>query len=168
MPFNLRNASQTFINSIVQDLDFVFAYIDDLLIGSKSEEEHKQHLEILFHRLSDNCLSLNPSKCVFGASSLKFLSHTISEHGIAPSQKRVEAIINMPPPSSIRQIQQFVGMINYYNRFIPYLAELLSPIHTHLANLQKIKKKTRIIFTCLRSVKLPFQNPNKFYPKLRC
>lgn len=146
MPFGLRNAAQTFqrfINEVVKGLDFVFAYIDDILVASKTEEEHKNHLKLLFNRLSDFGVNIKASKCVFGSPALDFLSHKITPDGITPSQDRIEAINVFPPPTSIKKIQQFVGMVNYYHRFIPKLAELLSPIHAHLATLLKMPKTAK-------------------------
>ena len=83
----LRNAAQTFqrfIDEVLRGLDFVYAYIDDVLIASSSEVEHLAHLDILFHRLSEYGIVINPSNCIFGAASLEFLGHQISVHGISP------------------------------------------------------------------------------------
>ena len=127
MPFGLRNAAQTFhgfIDEVLRGLDFVYAYIDDLLIASSSEAEHLQHLEILFDRLSQYGVIINPSKCVFGAASLDFLGHRVSAAGIAPLQAKVQAIQDFPPPTSVRKLREFLGLINFYRRFIPQCAQL--------------------------------------------
>ena len=87
MPFGLRNAAQTFqcfIDEVLRGLEFVYVYIDDVLIASSSEAEHLAHLNILFNRLSEYGIVINPSKCIFGAASLEFLGHQISVHGISP------------------------------------------------------------------------------------
>lgn len=146
MPFGLRNAGQTFqrfMDEVFRGLDFVYVYIDDILIGSPDEKTHSSHLRQVFTRLRDYGLNIKLSKCIFGAQSLEFLSHTITSEGILPSQSRIEAISNLPSPSSIRKIQQFVGMINYYHRFLPGLAKALSPIHAHLAILLKLPKRQK-------------------------
>ena len=93
--FGLRNAAQTFqrfIDEVLSGLDFVYAYIDDLLIASSSEAEHLAHLDILFNRLSEYGIVINPSKCIFGAASLEFLGHQISAHGTSPLPQIVQAI----------------------------------------------------------------------------
>ena len=93
MPF--RNAAQTFqhfIDEVLPGLDFVYAYIDDVLIASSSEAEHLAHLDILFNCLSEYGININPSKCIFGAASLEFLGHQISAHGISPLPQKVQAI----------------------------------------------------------------------------
>lgn len=144
MPFGLRNAAQTFqrfMNEVVKDLKCVFVYIDDILVASADEIEHKLHLRELFKRLSEYGINIKTSKCVFGATEIDFLSHNISNKGITPSKSKIDAIVQSKPPSSVKQIQQFIGMVNYYHRFIPKLAGLLSIIYTHLTKLSKLKPK---------------------------
>lgn len=147
MPFGLRNAAQTFqrfMNEVTHGLNFVYVYIDDILVASKNETEHMDHLKILFNRLSDHGLNIKVSKCLFGVPTLDFLSHTISKDGINPSKSKVDAITSLPPPTSLKKIQQFVGMVNYYHRFIPHLAEMLIPIYSHMCKYQK--KNSKAIF----------------------
>lgn len=132
MPFGLRNAAQTFqrfINEVLGDLDFVFVYIDDILVGSKNEDEHLTHLEKVFTRLKDFGLNIKIEKCVFGVTELNFLGHNISEKGILPSTERIEIITNFPEPKNCKSLQRFIGMINFYHRFIPNLAKFLVPLH---------------------------------------
>lgn len=146
MSFGLRNAAQTFqrfMNQVIRGLDFVYCYIDDLLIASKDKAEHELHLRALFERLAEFDVKVNIPKCVLGVQQLDFLSHRITSKGIAPSPEKVSAIIEVPEPTSIKHIQQFVGMVNYYHRFIPRLAELLKPIHEHLAYLLKLPKTSK-------------------------
>lgn len=143
MSFGLRNASQTFqrfMDDIFSGLDFVYIYIDDLLVASPNKETHLIHLRRVFERLANHGLNIKTSKCTFGVKSLDFLSHEITEDGITPAASRVEAINNLSSPNSIRKIQQFIGMINYYHRFVPKLAEMLTPIHKHLSILLKQPK----------------------------
>lgn len=146
MPFGLRNAAQSFqrfMNQILYNLDFIFVYIDDILIASKTEDEHQNHLKILFERLVQYGINIKPSKCVFGVPSLDFLAHKISKNGIIPSENKIKAIVEFPAPTSIRQTQRFIGMVNYYHRFLPNLAENLAPIYDYLTNLDKTPKSSR-------------------------
>ena len=136
MPFGLRNAAQTFqrfIDDVCRGLDFVFVYLDDILVASQSFEEHLQHLRTLFQRLSDRGLVINPAKCSFGKAEMNFLSHTISAEGIRPHLARVDAIRTFPVPQDKESLHQFVGLINYYHRFVPRCAEILQPLHQALA-----------------------------------
>lgn len=130
---------QRFMHQGTKGLDFVFVYIDDVLIFSHSLNEHLNHLSMLFERLREYGLRIKPSKCVFGVEKLDFLSYEISKNGITPSEKRVLAIKDFLKPKSIKQLQRFIGMVNYYHRFIPNLARKLSPLYDYLTHLQKIK-----------------------------
>lgn len=149
MPFGLRNAAQTFqrfMNQVLRGLDFVFGYLDDTLVASKDEDEHREHLRILFERLEEYGVTIHPAKCVFGVDSLDFLGHHISADGIRPTEEKVQTIQNFPTPNSVKQLQRFVGMVNYYNRFIPNLAQIFAPFHDHLALIQKLPKSKNKFF----------------------
>ena len=131
MPFGLRNAastSQCFMDEVVHDLDFVYSYLDDILIASASSEEHVTHLRLLLERFQKYQVRINPGKCVFGASSLTFLGHIISPEGISPLPEKVKALQDLQPPTSLRQLRHFLSLLNYYRRFIPHCADLLSPL----------------------------------------
>ena len=131
MPFGLRNAAQTFqrfMDEVLRGFDFVYAYIDDLLIASSSESEHLHHLELVFTRLSEYGIVINPAKCVFGALSIDFLGHKISAGGIYPLPDKIKAIKDFPPPTSLRKLREFLGFINFYRRFIPQCATILQPL----------------------------------------
>lgn len=147
MQFGLCNASSTFqrfIDEVTRGLPFVYAFIDDILVASKSPEEHLQHLKILFERLHDYGLSLKPSKCVFGVASIDFLGFTVSENGIAPLQERVHAIKNFPLPTTISQLRRFLGMYNFYRRFLPKAAQTLAPLNQFLEGKRNNKKSNRV------------------------
>ena len=143
MPFGLRNSSQTFqrfMNEVCRGLNFVFVYIDDILIASRNPEDHKLHLELLFDRLTEYGVNVKPSKCLFGVQNLEFLGHQITPSGILPSHERVSVIREFPTPNSVKSAQRFLGMVNYYHRFIPNLAEIVAPIYEHLTIFQKTHK----------------------------
>lgn len=111
MTFGLRNAGQTFqrfIDEVTKGLDFVFAYVDDILVASRSTEEHHAHLHELFKRLSEYGINIKSSKCELGVKQLNFLSHEITEKGIRPSNYRIKAINEFPIPTSIKHIQRFI------------------------------------------------------------
>ena len=131
-PFGLKNAAQAFqrlMDMVCQDLDFVFVYLDDVLVASKTTEEHRVHLAKLFTRFRDFGLVLNPAKCVFAQPQLKFPGHKVSAHGIEPVADRVKAIRAFPQPTTVRKLMEFLGMLNFYKRFIPWAATLLSPLY---------------------------------------
>ena len=137
VPFSLRNAAQTFqrfMDDICRDSRFVFVYLDDILVASRSLDEHLQHLRALFQRLGDQGLVINPSKCEFGKGEVTFLSHTISAAGIRPQTTRDDAVRTFPVPQDKSSLHPFVGLVNYYHRFVPHCAEILQPLHQTLAS----------------------------------
>ena len=141
MPFGLRNAAQSFqrfMDSLFRDLTFVFVYIDDILVASKDEAEHRRHLETIFQQLADNGITINAAKCLFAVNSLDFLGHHISSTGIRPMAAKVADILEFPQPESQRQLRKFLGMVNVYHRFIPNCAHTLAPLHD-LANASRTR-----------------------------
>ena len=131
MPFGLRNAAQTFqrfIDHVLRGFDFVFAYIDYLLVASRVNVEHRHHLALVFKHLSMFGVTLNPSKCCFGRTPVDFLGHGISENRIRPLEVHVYAIRDFPPPTTKRQMQRFLGMVNFYRRFILNCASVVMPL----------------------------------------
>jgi hypothetical protein len=149
MPFGLRNAAQTFqrfINQVLRGLNFIFVYIDDILVASRNEVEHKKHLRAVFERLSENGIQIKASKCLLGVNSLEFLSHIITPNGTVPAENKVQAISEFPTPNSIKSIQRFIGMVNYYHRFIPNLSRLLAPLYELVTQLQKKPKVSKNFF----------------------
>ena len=126
------NAAQTFqrlMNSIFPHLDFVFAYLDDILVASKSPAKHYDHLRQIFTLLSSNGLIIQKSKCIFGVQELAYLGHLITAEGVRPFPSRIEAIRNFPTPDSRSSLQRFLGMINFYHRFLPTIASRIAPLH---------------------------------------
>ena len=135
MPFGLCNAAQTFqrfMNQVLQGLDFVYVYIDDLLITSSSPEEHLEHLRLVFQRLEEHGIIINVPKSRFGVSELDFLGHKVNANGIHPLEEKVQVIREFPRPNTQHQLRRFLGLVNFYHRFIPHGAALLQPLHTLL------------------------------------
>lgn len=131
MTFGLCNAAQTFqrfVNSVIQGLDFCFAYLDDILVASRDEQEHLEHLRILFGRLNDFGVVINLGKCVFGQPEVHFLGYSIDKNGTKPLQSKVSSITNFPLPDTVDKLKRFLGMINYYRRFVPKAAHMQIPL----------------------------------------
>ena len=133
MPFGLKNAAQAFqrlMDQVCRGLeDHVFDYIDDILVASSDAAEHKWHLCQLFKRLEQHGLIVNLAKCVFGVETIDFLSHRISAQGVEPLPERVKAICNFPPPRDAKALSEFLGMVNFYHRFLPHAAALMGPLY---------------------------------------
>lgn len=175
MPFGLRNAAQTFqrfMDQVLRGLNFVFVYIDDVLVASTSLEQHKHHLELIFDRFQSFGITINPEKCVFASSHLDFLGHRIDSHGIRPLPDKATAILDYPLPQSTKSLRRFLGMVNYYGRFIPNCSELLSPLTDLLKCNPKTLKLTNEALTAFQSIKdalsrvtsLSYLNPDASYP----
>lgn len=141
MPFGLCNAAQTFqrlMDEVLRGLPFVFDYIDDILIASEDAASHKRHLHEVLQCLSHYGFRLNLDKCVFGSDHIEFLGHHVDANGIAPITEKIKAITEFPVPVSIKQLRRFIGMINFYRRFIPNCSNILTP----LTDLLQKKNKT--------------------------
>lgn len=132
MTFGLRNAAQTFqrfIDEVLRGLDFCYTYIDDILVASSSLEEHMQHLRILFQRLEQYGVVINSNKCVFGQSKVKFLGYLVSSSGTQPLPEKVEVLRTFPKPQTVKQLRQFLGMVNFYRRFMPKAAQIQASLN---------------------------------------
>lgn len=144
MTFGLRNAGQTFQRYIYQalgDLDYVYAYIDDILIPSKDPEEHKKHLREVFSRLKKFGLRLNPSKCQFGQPEIEFLGFVINSEGSKPTPEKIEAITKWPKPVTNNDLRRWLGLVNFYRRSLPHAARWQAPLHEHLRDVRKNDKR---------------------------
>lgn len=96
-------------------------------------EEHQTHLRQVLQRLSDHGIIANPAKCVLGAMKLDFLGHRVSAQGIQPLESKVQAIREFPEPTSLRQLREFLGLVNFYHRFVPNCAKILEPLNKLLS-----------------------------------
>ena len=145
-PFGLKNAGQDFqrlMDSILGDIPRVYVYIDDILVASESEEQHLKDLATVFGILSNNGLVVQRSKCNLGRSSLDFLGYHVDPKGIYPLPERVEAIKSVPAPTTITELQRFLGMINYYRRWIKTAAGHLHPLFDALCGPPKKSGEAR-------------------------
>ncbi|GBN68147.1 Transposon Tf2-6 polyprotein [Araneus ventricosus] len=116
---------------------------DDILVFSKDKTEHTQHLEQIFKRFVDFGITINESKCEFGKPQVDFLGHTINSEDLLPMTTKVKAIQEFPKPETVSQLRSFLGMVNFYHRFIPKSAEILAPLNAYLVGSKK-RDKTRI------------------------
>ena len=133
MPQGLCNAPATFqraMDSILRDLKLscVLVYLDDITVFSSTFTAHLEHLRAVFEKIRAAGLKLKPSKCSFFKDRLEFLGHEVSRTGIKPMMNKVEAIDKMLPPTSLRDVQVFLGMMGYYRQFIPDFARLSEPL----------------------------------------
>ena len=133
MPFGLTNASAVFMdmmNRIFREyLDkFVVVFIDDILIYSETEEEHRDHLKIVLEKLRKEKLYAKFKKCEFWLKEVAFLGHIISGKGIQVDPQKIEAIMKWPQPTNITEIRSFLGLAGYYRRFVDGFSQLSAPL----------------------------------------
>ena len=115
------------MDQVFKELRFAFVYLDDILVASRNEIEHKQHLREVLIKLRDNSMAINASKCVMGQSSVKYLGQEISAAGVRPLPSKLQSIIDVPRPTTKVELQRYLGMVNFYHRFLPGITASLSP-----------------------------------------
>ena len=136
MPFGLKTAAQTFqrlMDSVTAQLNRVFVYLDDVLVASESAEQHESDLRQLFSALRQHGLVVNKGKCVFGVREIDFLGHRVSARGISPLPDKVAAVRRFQRPRSVKSLQRFLGLVNFYRRFLPGIAATMRPLTDALA-----------------------------------
>ena len=131
VPFGLTQAPayfQRLVGEVLTGLPFAFGYLDDILVYSPNLETHLKHLRIIFQRLKDANLKLKESKCSFLKAHIQYLGHIISGEGIEPVPEKLESLKNMPPPTTPREVRQFLGLAGYYRKFVPKYSDIARPL----------------------------------------
>ena len=130
--FGLSNAVAHFqrtMESILEGLPNVKVYIDDIMIHSKSFDDHILHLEKVFERLKEANLKIKTSKCTFATENTQFLGFDINKDGIKPNNDKIKAMKNYPRPTNQKLVKRFLGMASYYRKFIPNYSSITAPIN---------------------------------------
>lgn len=133
MPFGLCNAAQTFqrmINTALRAAigTICYVYMDDIVIFSKSFEQHIVDLQKVIDLLRSANLTLKLTKCKFACNKIEILGHLVDANGIYPQQNKLEAIKKLPAPQSIEEVRRTLGLMGYYRKFMPRFAELAAPL----------------------------------------
>ena len=142
-PFSLLQAPtyfQLLIDNVLQGCSkFAMGYLDDIIIFSRTEEEHLEHLEQIFKKLREYGLKMKREKCDFFKKHLQYLGHLVSEEGFEPLPEKIKSIKDMPPLKTAKEVKQFLGLVGYYRKFVPRFADLSRSL-THLT-LQNVEVK---------------------------
>jgi hypothetical protein len=133
MSFGLTNALAYFMyvmnNVFMEYLDkFIVVFIDDILIFSKTEEEHEKRLRLVLEKLRSNQLYAKFSKCEFWLTEVTFLGHVISAGGVSVDPSKVKDVLNWMPPTNVSEIQSFLGLAGYYHQFIQDFSKIAKPM----------------------------------------
>ena len=153
VPFGLAQAPvyfQLLMNKVLEGLDYAMTYLDDIIIFSKNELEHLEHLKEVFRRLREAGLKMKHSKCDFFKSKIHYLGHIISAEEISPLPNKLDCISNMSAPKDVKEVKEFLGLTGYYRKFVPRFADILRPLTT----LTKKDKKFEWTPECQKSFDL--------------
>ena len=131
-PFGLSQAPayfQLLIDKVLMGCsNFAMGYLDDIIVFSKTEEEHLQHLEEIFTRLRKFGLKMKCEKCSFFKKHIQYLGHLVLERGFEPLPEKLESIRRMPAQKTAKEVKQFLGLIGYYQKFVPCFADISRPL----------------------------------------
>ena len=132
--YNIAHASSIFLNAVFKLFfqyldDFLIFYVDNIMVYSKTENEHLAHLRKVFKTFCYARMKLKPSKCYFFKLHIEYLGHLISDTGIYPLEQKIQAILDLAPPTNVTQVQHILGLASYYRKFIPIFSLTVSPIN---------------------------------------
>ena len=133
LPFGVANGVATYQRLMSLALagvswDVCIAYIDDLIVLGRSFDEHLSNLDSIVKRLVAHNLKIKPRKCSLFKSQVNYLGHTVSNKGILPNIGNVQTILEYPPPCTVKELKRFLGMINFFRRFIKNASDIMSPL----------------------------------------
>ena len=135
LPFGVSSAPSIFqrvMETLLQGIPGVCVYLDDILITGHTEAEHLENLTEVLRRLAKGGMRLKKNKCAFMLDSVDYLGHTISADGLRTSEAKIKGIVNAPTPQNVSELRSFLGLVNYYGKFLPDLATILAPLYSLL------------------------------------
>ena len=137
---NSPTTFQTIMNDLFQDLinqGDTATFIDDISVATDIEEEHNELVEEVLRRLEENNLFVKPEKYKWKVREVEFLGVVIGPRGVEMQKEKVEGVLNWPAPRNIKEVQKFLGLANYYRRFIKDFAKIAAPLHVLVRKEQK-------------------------------
>lgn len=134
MPFGINCAPEIFHNEMIKifKAEGVTVYIDDILVTGRTKSEHDARLKEVMRKACENGVKFNKDKCIFGVNEVPYLGHIFNSKGVGVDKKRIDAITNMKVPSDRKELERFLGMVNYLSRFIPNYSEIAAPLRNLL------------------------------------
>ncbi|XP_026319414.1 uncharacterized protein K02A2.6-like [Hyposmocoma kahamanoa] len=132
MPFGISTAPsifQHYLDELLDGVPNVAVYFDDIALTGKNDIEHLQTLSTVFSKLDKAGLKVNLKKCSFFQTEIEYLGHTITKDGIRPTKSKIDAIMKATPPTNAQELRSFLGLINFYEKFIPHLHSVCADLH---------------------------------------
>ncbi|XP_044158409.1 uncharacterized protein LOC122944239, partial [Bufo gargarizans] len=162
MPFGLCNAPGTFQRLMERCLghknfETVLLYLDDVIVYSKTYEDHLKHLAEVFEILVKYGLKVKPSKCHLLKPAVKYLGHVVSGEGVQPDPDKLAAVRNWPVPTTVKEVRGFLGFAGYYRRFIPHFAQIADPLQELLRGQPKKSPRTPVLIEWNEEREIAFQ-----------
>ena len=130
---------QRAMDQVLQGIPGTQCYLDDIIVTGVDDATHLANLQAVLSRLQEYGLRANKDKCEFFKDSIEFCGHTIDKQGLHKSQDKIDAVLRAPKPDNVSQLRSFLGLINYYHKFLPNLSSVLHPLHCLLQTGQKWK-----------------------------
>ena len=143
---NLLATFQAIVNELLRDsinIEKVGSFINNVMVGIESKKEHDELVEEILRRLEENDLYIKPEKCKWKVREVDFLEVVIGHKGIKMEEKKVKAVIDQPVPKLVKEIQKFLGLANYYRRFVKDFAKIVRLLHELTKKEQKQKQGIR-------------------------
>lgn len=162
LPFGLTSSPgifQSFMTRVLANIKHIIVYQDDILILSPDKSSHLKTLQEVLTTLKETGIKINESKCKFLCSEIKYLGHIFDRNGVHPNRDKIKSILDAPSPVNVKQVQAFLGLCNYYSRFIHNFADTMAPLYSLLQK-NCIFKWESTHEDCFRKVKKLFENNN--------
>ena len=131
LPFGTRSAPgifQEIMNKMLASLPFATAYLDDIIVVSHNQEDHRHHLHAVFERINDYGFRVRLGKCSFYQSSIKYLGFIVDKNRRRPDPSKIKAVVDMPAPTNVTTLRSFLGLVNYYQSFVPNMRSIRYPL----------------------------------------
>ena len=162
LPFGVASAPAVFqrvMDTILQDVPSTMCYIDDIIVTGETDAKHLQNLRVTLDRLRQHGIRGNLQKCKFMESEVEYLGHRIDKEGIHATDGKLKAITEAPPPKNVQELRSFLGLLNYYGKFIPNLASLINPLN-QLLHKNKRWNWSKECDQCFKVAKQKLVSPN--------
>lgn len=137
LPYGIKTAPslwQRAVENVLRGIEGIHIYYDDILVAGRNIEEHNRRLELVFQRIAEHGLKLKLAKCSFLQSEVSYLGHVIDGKGTRPNPAKLDSILQTEAPKDKSKIRSYLGLLNFYRRYLPGLAETVAPMHALLKN----------------------------------